>query len=500
MPAAEGEPYATAYVPSPDSAPAMPMIAHVGVFCSVLMPTLVVVACFSVEGWGDATYVTFVAYGYGWPVPFVVSGATLLLLWVLDARHWHTTTMLCFRNAGLLTACLGVGVGCSLATRVYPLAPLLFAMLFIPASILCVRFLALPAVPAWRYFLSLSHALFAVAALNFGYFLLWTLALLPPPSRLRTGWDPQWSNVWGGEVKEYWRGRLGCEPFNATALELGRAEDRDCYDAAFLWWSLPLIVVLAESLFALVIRLLGRVLEPSAANPEAQTVKIFSIAVSFAFVGIYVAASIAGAGTGLSEVVLTGFVGLLVVACAVVVGSLGWSRFAAMVMETPAAKSMASDASASEWLIALLLVVGALPLLCWLALKLLHQALRARLHRTTSFQQGPEGGHWFTRGTHERWEAMRHRHWGSICMKIAILGVGYLALQVLVMKVVVVFLSQLNQWLEPFSPLVVALVFALVGTSMFLCPIIPGERPPHRPSAATLTVLTILRPHSLYSG
>ena len=39
-------------------------------------------------------------------------------------------------------------------------------------------------------------------------------------------------------------------------------------------------------------------------------------------------------------------------------------------------------------------------------------------------------------------------------MKIAILGVGYLALQVVVMKAVVVFLAQLNQWLEPFSPLV----------------------------------------------
>ena len=78
--------------------------------------------------------------------------------------------------------------------------------------------------------------------------------------------------------------------------------------------------------------------------------------------GIYVAASIAGAGTGLSEVVLTGFVSLLVVACAVVMGSLGWSRFAAMVMETPVAKSMASDASASEWLLALLLWVGTLPL------------------------------------------------------------------------------------------------------------------------------------------
>jgi hypothetical protein len=220
------ERYSTAYAPSPDSLPAMSMIAHVGVFCSVLLPTLVVVACFSVEGWGDATYIAFVAYGYGWQVPFVVSGATLLLLWVLDARHWHTNTMLCFRNAGLLIAGVGVGVGCSLATRVYPLAPLLFAMLFIPASILCVRFLVLPAVPAWRYFLSLGCALLGSAALNLGYFALWTLALLPPPSRLRTGWDPQWSNVWGGEVKQYWRGRLGCAPFNASAIELGQVRVR----------------------------------------------------------------------------------------------------------------------------------------------------------------------------------------------------------------------------------------------------------------------------------
>ena len=289
MPSAAGEDepaFSTGYVPSPDSAPAMPMsvLAHGGAFCSVLLPSLVVVACFSVEGWGDATYIGLVAYGYGWWVPFVVSGALLLLLWVLDARHWHTATMLCFRNAGLLLACLGVGSGCSLATRFYPLAPILFAMLIIPASILCLRVFALRAVPAWRYFLSLSRALFGVAALNLGYFALWTLALLPPPSRLRTGWDPAWSNVWGGEVKAYWRGRLGCEPYNeynatAAAAERGRAEERDCYDAAFLWWSLPLLVVLAELLFGLVVRLLGRVLEPSAANPEANTLKIFGGAV-----------------------------------------------------------------------------------------------------------------------------------------------------------------------------------------------------------------------------
>ena len=58
--------------------------------------------------------------------------------------------------------------------------------------------------------------------------------------------------MWGGEVKQYWRSRLGCAAYNASAVEL-QAEQRDCYDAAFLWWSLPLIVVLAEALFALVI-------------------------------------------------------------------------------------------------------------------------------------------------------------------------------------------------------------------------------------------------------
>ena len=146
-----------------------------------------------------------------------------------------------------------------------------------------------------------------------------------------------------------------------------------------------------------------------------------------------------------------------------------------------------------------------------------HQALRAALHSSMTFQQSPEGGYWFTRGTHEWLAAFtRDRHWGSISMKLAILGVGYLALQVrdaapraaapraaapcisshhvqlcppplapppcatalrhrftphlarqvLVMKVVVVFLSQLNLWLAPYPPAAVALAFAVVGTAI----------------------------------
>ena len=468
--------FTTGYVSSNDLPTAhMTLTGHLGIFLAALLPAMLVVALFSVAGWGDQTYLWLTSWGYKWWAPFASSVGLAVLLWVLDARHWRGR-MLLVRHVGVALITVGIGMGCSLATRFYPFAPLLFGMLLIPSSILLVRMSLLRSVQAWRFFASLANSLVVVAALTAGYFLLWTLALLPPPSRVRTGWDVEWKNIWGGEVKEYWRNRLGCDPENRTAT----INDADCYDAAFLWWVLPLVVAIALAIFAVVSRLLSRVLEPSALNPDAQSVKIFICAVAVAGAGMYVAASIAAAGMGIAEVVLAGMVALLVVACAVVVGALGWDRFAEMVTEMPFAQSMRSNESASEWLIALLLFFGGSLLAVYLAIKFTHQLLRHWLHNTRArsaswnFQRSPDGGGWFTKGTHERLEALRNRHWGSICMKLLIIGVCYLALQVLVMEVVVVALSALNQSLESVSIYLVTLIFFLVGISMFLCPFIPG--------------------------
>ena len=481
--------FTTGYVSSNDMPTShMTLAGHLGIFLAALLPAMLVVALFSVAGWGDQTYLWLTSWGYKWWVPFATSIGLAVLLWVLDSRHWKGR-MLYVRHTGVALIVVGIGMGCSLATRFYPFAPLLFGMSLIPSSILLVRMSLLRSVQAWRFFASLANSLVVVAALTAGYFLLWCLALLPPPSRVRTGWDVEWKNIWGGEVKEYWRHRLGCDPENRTAT----INDADCYDAAFLWWVLPLVVAIALGVFAVVSRLLARVLEPSALNPDAQSVKIFIGAVAVAGSGMYVAASIAAAGMGIAEVVLAGMVAVLAVACAVVAGALGWDRFAGMVAEMPFAKFMRSDESASEWLIALLLIVGAGPLAAYLGIKFTHQLLRHWLHSNRSsssanssdasarapssslnFSQPPDGGGWFTKGTEERLEALRHRHWGSICMKVLILGVCYLALQVLVMKVVVVALSALNQSLEQTDIYLVMLIFLAVGILMFLCPIIPG--------------------------
>ena len=118
-----------------------------------------------------------------------------------------------------------------------------------------------------------------VAGLNLAVFLLWTLALTPWQRVRREGpvWDPAWSNVWGGDVKDYWRERLGCDPvpLNATAPEAQRDAQRDCYDAAFLWWSMPLLIVLAGLLHSAKMSVVQSLMPPCEAAASCSPVPGF---------------------------------------------------------------------------------------------------------------------------------------------------------------------------------------------------------------------------------
>ena len=249
----------------------LPTSAHAYVFASVAAPVVVLVMTFSVTGFGDATYLALVAWDWPWWGPFLVDLGVLLVLWCLDAHRWRNMIALGAAGAVLI---VGAGVGCSLATKIYPFAPLQLALLVrqllliprplclprlaralaaallalpevvngsvdrvstaqvIPISVYAVRQLALRYCSARHFFVSLSNSLAAVAAMLLLYFVLWVYVLPPPASRVATGWQPGWVNVWGGDVKMYWRRRLRCEAFDETLTE---ADDNACFDAAFLW-------------------------------------------------------------------------------------------------------------------------------------------------------------------------------------------------------------------------------------------------------------------------
>lgn len=230
----------------------MSLPEHAVLLASVALPIALLVAFFSVAGFGDGTYVALTALDWPWYAFHAGALFIALLLWLLDARHWTHRRAVLARNVAVAVGVVGVGVGCSLATKVYPFSPLLFAMAIVPCSVLAARRTLLAPVASWRFFGALSLSLGVVAVATLLHFVLWVFVLPPPASRLATGWQPGWTNMWGGDVKRYWRHRLQCAP-EATGGEAGGAasggaEPSDggtdaaalCYEAAFLWCFLPL--------------------------------------------------------------------------------------------------------------------------------------------------------------------------------------------------------------------------------------------------------------------
>ena len=208
--------------------PAVSPVSHAIILLSIIVPTFLLVSAFSVSGWGDATYIGLASWDAPWYAAAAVDVVLLVVLWTLDAPSWTRPALVLLRRACVLVLVAFVGIACSLATKVYPFAPLQFSLLLIPACCFASRHFLMPsATSSSVYLASLSNSLVAVAGLLTLYFVLWVFALPPPDSRIRTGWHPEWVNIWGGDVKQYWRTRLGCEPCAVPCNASEIANDSD---------------------------------------------------------------------------------------------------------------------------------------------------------------------------------------------------------------------------------------------------------------------------------
>ena len=415
---------------------------HVLTFLSVAAPTTVLVLAFSVMGIGDATYVSLSSWEWPWYAAAAFDAVLLLLMWTLDAPRWTRWYLVWFRRACVLLFVVVAGVACSLATRDYPFAPLQFATLSLPACCFVARILLLPRPSTSPYLASLGSMLFIAAVLLTMYFALWVFVLPASPRQMATGSNATWTNVWGGPVETYWRSRLKCEPYNASAFA---ENDVECFEAAFLWWFYPLIIALTLVLFSVACRFLARMTaDANATERDALAVKAFLGVCAVAALGLYTAASVAGAGMGLSDLVSVGMIELLLVSIVLIGGSLGWSAFTKALAEQPIVRrAMQYVESLYEWCIALVLCVGALPILTYLLLSLLKQATR----RLRGSSRAAAGGVLTGEAT-QRVNQLAQVHWGSVASKATILCLLYLTLAFLVAKAVVVLLSFVNMLLE----------------------------------------------------
>merc|ERR1712025_802766 len=81
---------------------------------------------------------------------------------------------------------------------------------------------------------------------------------------------------------------------------------------------------------------------------------------------------------------------------------------------------------------------------------------------------------WFTDNTVRKLEAMRKWNWASIFSKVHIIVILYFVLMVGVAKATFIFLSWLNEELQQVSFELVAVIFFVIGYTMFMLPPVPG--------------------------
>ena len=445
--------------------------ARILILLSLALPVMGLVALFSVAGYGDVVYIGLSSWEWPWYSAAAVDLMLIAVLWMFDANAWKRPGLVLLRQACMVVLVVFAGIACMLAAKVYPFAPLQFGMLLVPACAFLTRHLALPHVAAAHYmtYLSLCCALTAVSLAM--YFVLWMYVLPPPPRRFTTGWNPEWHNVWGGDVKHYWRGRLGCEPYNRTS----GVPDTDCYDAAFLWWSYPLLIAIALGFGAGICRFLGRGLATTHASAEAGAIRLFALVVAAVALSMYVAASIAGAGLGLSDLVRDGALSLLGATLVLVGCTLGWANFARIASEQPWVRRALSYMNAMrEWCVALLFCAGVVPLCAYLGASFLKQLTRKARGANRLKTGGDDARGHLTAEAVARLRRLSDVHWGSVASKVALLNLIYLTLFVIVGKFVIVFLAALNMWLAPLPLGATFATFLLVGIAMFLIPVIPG--------------------------
>jgi hypothetical protein len=139
----------------------------------------------------------------------------------------------------------------------------------------------------------------------------------------------------------------------------------------------PLIVFAVNLVLGLMLMLIARVIAHGDRSSTRFAVKLFLFAVGLAFIGMYSAASIGGAGMQLSNAAFTVYGALLVGAVLVTFTSVGWGTLKTKIKDQGLMRRMAEIGPPwTDWGRGFMVCTGPLVLLPFLALSLANQALR----------------------------------------------------------------------------------------------------------------------------
>eukprot|EP00756_Hemistasia_phaeocysticola_P065468 Hpha_TRINITY_DN8575_c0_g1::TRINITY_DN8575_c0_g1_i2::g.146259::m.146259 len=249
-----------------------------------------------------------------------------------------------------------------------------------------------------------------------------------------------------------------CDPMKTNCL------------AAFLLWSGMYIVSIAITLFGFVLYFISKALRPRMGRDQSVTYVLYFVLTLL--LGTWIAAQIAGASMAIANV-LYAMVGVGFVLLVGLVGvSVGWQALHQRLEDVPLISRLMGMGS-SDWMRAFVILVGLPAFLAFFALSILNQLVR-------SFRGSPHAKddhgieHVLTKQGHKWWVKLQSWHKASVLQKLVIWGFAFFVLQVGAGKIVVLFLSWLNEVLSGFSLPVVSLIIFIIGLVLLLLPMVPG--------------------------
>jgi len=386
------------------------------------------------------------------------------LYYILDARHWQRGALRLLRFALLAVGWAGGMVAMALSVRAYPIAPaVLLFLLALPYC--CLLFLTVYTQADVHTFAAhLSKSLLATAA---GILLLW-LRWIFLAGGLGGGGHP-----WDPPEQARIMAALGCAAEGGLRTADGSVDPASvCYTSAHFLWLGPFLFAVVCAVFAAVLHILAGVVSP--AVDTRRTVRTGRIIVSlfgFLVLLLWIAMSLAAAGTKLaSYVVVVAF--FLAIEAAVSVGFvIGWDKMRAPVKRS-ARDGLIATLGSSNWVraIALLSFAPVLPLL--LLISVSNQAVR-KLTKV-NLREGDEALA-LTRTFHLQWVYVRDNWpWTEVLWNACSFCVGVVVMIVGVLNGTSILLSALNDYLRSFALAQTCAIYMAVGLTMFLCPVVPG--------------------------
>lgn len=234
----------------------------------------------------------------------------------------------------------------------------------------------------------------------------------------------------------------------------------------YLIWISPMVACGINMIIALFCYLRGKYLESPGCTRTESTLKLTVIFFAMLTMGMWIAASVAGASMRLAGTLMGFIMGGILALFVWLYFELGHDNLIAASRNSNLVRSVLKFAM-SDWARAIFICFANMFIPLAMLVNMFNQCVRR-------IRGWPSTGTPFTENFAKLVKNMKDWNWSSILSKVNILCIVYFVLMVGVAKATYIFLSWLNGQLQSVDAGLVIIIFYCIGYLMFMLPPVPG--------------------------